>query len=582
MDTDLRTPAGRTSGAVSAAVVWLVLALVSVCGPLMFLVGPLQDFPMDDAYIHFQYARNLATLGRLDFNPGEFRGLGTTSLLWPLALAGGIKSGISPELGARILGIVSLFGAALCVFHLALPMFASLWPTRARAGALLTAALLALSGNVIWFTLSGMETTLFLALGFLALVCYQRGNWAGVGLASGLAVTTRPEGLVLAPVFLLLEIVRLRRGGAWAWSGWALALLLAAIPAGGWFAFCHETTGHWLPTTFAGKRVCHAVAIEHFLDKLPALGLYTGAAQPLFVLLWLGYAMMYVFGVAAFPGPALMLKSDLGGAVALRLSVIGLALIVVVVLPLLWAGGRSAGRFLRRPRTDGAAARSDFVALGTAGVWLWALLHNLTYLALLPDTGTATRYQAINHLMLWWLVALGLVAVWERRRLLTAAALVVGALVVTDLGFWKGVYDANLEHMRNARIAAGQFLTSGLPPGSRVAAFDIGALRYFGDKPIIDLGGLTDTAFADYQGRGAVDQYLKDRGATHLALPSRHSTETVGLYDFGTYLGIDTSPLYTLRELRVFEIDYGRWLRGMQATGNYQPSVRVWEIEWRN
>lgn len=533
---------------------------------------------MDDAYIHFQYARNLALLGRLEFNPGEFRGLGTTSLLWPLALAAGIRVGVSPELGARILGILSLYCAALCVFHLALPMFAALWPTRARVGALLTASLFALSGNVIWFTLSGMETTLFLALGLLALLCYQRGNWAAVGVASGLAVTTRPEGLALGPTFLILELLRLRRGGAWAWGGWATALLLAALPAGTWFAFCHTTTGHWLPTTFAGKRVCHAVAIEHFLHKLPALGLYTGAAQPLFVLLWLGYVVLYVFGGAAFPGPALMLRSDLGGAVALRLSIIGLALIALVVAPLLWTGGRAVGRFLRWLRSG---AGSDVPALGTAGVWLWALVHNLTYLALLPDTGTATRYQAINHLLLWWLVALGLVALGRSRRLWVPAAGVVAALVVTDVAFWKGVYDANLEHMRHARIAAAQFLTTGLPPGSRVAAFDIGALRYFGDKPIIDLGGLTDTAFAQYQARGAVDQYLKDRGATHLALPSRHSTEAVGLYDFAAYLGIDRSPLYTLHELRVFEIDYGRWLRGMQATGNYQPSVRVWEIQWR-
>jgi hypothetical protein len=580
METDLRKLPVQSHGAVSPFLVWLVLALASVGGPLLFLIGPRQDFPMDDAYIHFQYARNLAHYGRLEFNPGEFRGLGTTSLLWPLALAGGIKAGLAPELGARILGILSLFGAALCVFHLAQPMFCAVWPGTGRTGALLTATLFALSGNVLWFTLSGMETTLFLALGLLALVCYQRGSWAGVGLASGLAVTTRPEGLVLAPTILLLEIIRLRRGGVWAWRGWAVAMLVAALPAGSWFGFCHATTGHWLPTTFAGKRVCHAVAIEHFLNKLPALGLYTGAPQPLFVLLWLGYAILYVFGAASFPGPAWMLKSDLGGAVTLRLSLIGVALIALVVVPLLAVGGRAAWRFLSRPCGD-TAPEAHLAALGAAGVWLWAGLHNLTYLVLLPDTGTATRYQAINHLLLWWLVALGLAALWRRKNLFAVAAVVVGMLVVTDVAFWKGVYDANLEHMRKVRIAAAEFLTTGLPAGSRVAAFDIGALRYFGDKPIIDLGGLTDTAFADYQRRGAVDQYLKDRGATHLALPSRHSTEAVGLYDFAAYLGIDKSPLYTLRELRVFEIDYNRWLRGMQATGNYQPSVRVWEIQWR-
>lgn len=567
---------------------WLILLGVSLLGPAILLAGHPRDFPMDDAYIHFQYAQSLAARGTLEFNPGEFRGLGTTSLLWPLLLAGGIKLGIDPVIGANVLGILSLFVAALCVCALARPMFLrpETEPGRTPSGAVLIAGLFALSGNVLWFTLSGMETTMFLALGLLTLACYQRDSWWGVGVGTGLAFWCRPEGLVLAPTILLLEVLCLRRGGSVRWGSWLTAAVLAAVVAAPWVLYVHQNTGHWLPTTFAGKRIVHGDAIEHFLAKVPALGLWTGAAQPLFVLLWLGYVVAYVFGTVAMPGPALMLKQNLGAAVAVRLSVLGLALFAFVVIPLLVRGAREAARFLRSrdlQAPEGIDLRTTSpLVLGTIGVWVWALLHNLTYLVLLPDTGTATRYQAVNHLLLWWLVGLGLMVPWRKQWKATAAALAVALIVVADVGYWRGVFGANLDHMRNARIAAAEYMARELPPGVPVGAYDIGALRYFGNHPIIDLGGLTDTEFVRYQLDDKVDQYLKDRGAQYLALPSRQTGDAQALFEFATYLGLDRSPLFRMTEIACFEIDRDRWLQGVQATGNYQPSVRIFRLDWKD
>lgn len=556
---------------------WTVrAALLATCalGPALFLAGQSRQFPMDDAYIHFQYARNLAETGRLEFNPGEFRGLGTTSLLWVALLAGGYRLGLPLDTCARLLGIASLLIATWCVWGLARPSFGEGSPRRTDAAGFTTAALFALSGNVIWFTLSGMETPLFLALGLLTLLCYERRWWWGVGLGVALATLCRPEGLALIPTVGVLELIRLRKGGGSAhWRQWALAVALATIPVGLWFAFCHATTGQWLPTTFAGKRVAQLDAVRHFLGVVPALGLYTGCAQCVYIVLWAFYALMYVFGVAGMPGPSLMMSPHVGAAVSVRLSVVGLVLALVALLPLLVTGLRALARFAR------GADGNDMRALACLGVWVWAGMHNLSYLVLLPNTGTGTRYQALNHLMLWWLVALGLFAV-SRRTWLTICAAAVALMVVTDVGYWQGVYGANLAHMSRVRIAAAECLRA-LPAGARVAAYDIGALRYFGDKPIIDLGGLTDAGFVRYQRQGRVDQYLKDRGATHLALPERHSTDRAALYDFAAYLGLDHSPLYTLKPLARFETERDLWQRGNEATANYQPSVRIYELQWR-
>lgn len=553
----------------------IALLLIALAGPALFLIGQGPEFPMDDAYIHLQYARNLAQTGRLEFNPGEFRGLGTTSLLWVVLIAGGIRLGMAAGVVVRMLGIGALLIGALCVFELGRPVFGRESPERGRAGAFVGAALFALSGNMIWFTLSGMETTQFIALGLLTLVCYQRRLWWAVGISLGLAAVCRPEGLGLGPTILALEALRLHAGGQRAWRSWALAALLAAIPVAAWVLYTHHATGHFLPTTFSGKRGFNLGICRHILSMTPALGLWTGSPRVLLLVVWAGYVPMYVFGLSAFPGPAFALLATMGASVSLRLSVIGLVLVSFVALPLLVLGVRQLARFLR------ASDWRDTAALGTLGVWVWAAVHDAAYLLLLPIPGTGTRYQAINHLLLWWLMALGLFALWPRRRLFVVCACAVIAMAVVDVGYWRSVYVANQDHMRTVRIEAAGYLSHELPQGSRVAAYDIGALRYFGSRTIVDLGGLTDSEFVTYAQEHSVDRYLRDRGADYLAIPGKHSTDREGMFDFWTRLGIGSSPLFGLTEIAVFENERDCWQRGCEATGNYQPSVRVYRIDWR-
>src|SRR5437868_10332746 len=68
------------------------------------LTGP---HPIDDAYITFRYARNLAEGLGLVYNPGEWV-LGTTAPLWAVLLAGGY------ELGLTDLPWLATFVAAAC------------------------------------------------------------------------------------------------------------------------------------------------------------------------------------------------------------------------------------------------------------------------------------------------------------------------------------------------------------------------------------------------------------------------------------------------------------------------------------
>jgi hypothetical protein len=65
------------------------IATAVVITSLLFLWPAPFEFPMDDTYIHFVYAQNLVEQGRLMFSFPSEKGVGSTSLLWVLLLAGG-------------------------------------------------------------------------------------------------------------------------------------------------------------------------------------------------------------------------------------------------------------------------------------------------------------------------------------------------------------------------------------------------------------------------------------------------------------------------------------------------------------
>src|SRR6202022_2682648 len=76
---------------------WLAAEFAALVAPAVvavlvrLLTGP---HAIDDAYITFRYARNLAEGLGLVYNPGEWV-LGTTAPLWAILLGGGYKLGFT-------------------------------------------------------------------------------------------------------------------------------------------------------------------------------------------------------------------------------------------------------------------------------------------------------------------------------------------------------------------------------------------------------------------------------------------------------------------------------------------------------
>jgi arabinofuranosyltransferase len=204
---------------------WLFCAAAVV---IVYAWGVFQNqLLVDDAFIVFRYARNLATHGALVFNPGE-RVEGYSSLLFTLLLA----PFPHPEAAAPVLG--GVFGLCAIGVTTRAAIRLGLSPIAALAAPLLVAT----SSSFGFWAGAGLEAPLF-ALLVVWLATEDRPR-IGAALAA-LLVLTRPEGVLIAAA-----VLGCRRAGRAPW----IALLVAL---GAQLLFRRGYYGAWLPTPVLAK-----------------------------------------------------------------------------------------------------------------------------------------------------------------------------------------------------------------------------------------------------------------------------------------------------------------------------------------
>jgi len=270
--------------------------------------------PLDDAWIHAHFARNLAEGAGFAYNPGV-PVAGSTAPLWTLLLAGAFLLA-GPSLAAiKALGVATALGAALAT-HAA----ARAWGAT-PASALAAAVALAWTGALAWGALSGMEVTLAALLVALALRAHARGRAGATARWAALAALARPEALVPG--------VLLAAAGPHTWRRAAIFTGTALGVLGPWVAFSLATVGAPVPATAAAK-------VEGGL-----LGWVTGRAEPwgqallarpaAFAGEWVGWLATTHWALPVALGPALALAWRRGG------RTLGLPALALVAHPLAMA-----------------------------------------------------------------------------------------------------------------------------------------------------------------------------------------------------------------------------------------------------
>ncbi|MEW6104085.1 MAG: hypothetical protein AB1630_09815 [bacterium] len=156
------------------------------------------SLPLDDPFIFFQYAQNMADGHFLKYNIEDQATTGVTSLLWQILLSIGFILGFS---GMNIIHW-SLF-LSLIILILA-GIFAYLIGKRLASPVVgvVTSLLVILNGPYLWACFSGMDTgllgmTIILsAFGFLT--AYNTKNLLLFAICGSLMAISRPEGFILS------------------------------------------------------------------------------------------------------------------------------------------------------------------------------------------------------------------------------------------------------------------------------------------------------------------------------------------------------------------------------------------------
>ena len=213
------------------------------------LAGAVTAWPrtVDDSFITYRYAENLAHGQGAIFNPGE-RVEGYSSPSWMLLLAAAIAAGLDPETVSKALGLISSLLLLWLVYRALRRAGVS------GAGAGLAAISLGASYVFQLWSVAGLETNAYALLFFAGLALLAEPGLtprtslpASATLAA--AALTRPEGIAfwglgLALVALTKHPARMRSVGLY---------LLPGLAIGAHLLWRTSYYGNLLPNTYYAK-----------------------------------------------------------------------------------------------------------------------------------------------------------------------------------------------------------------------------------------------------------------------------------------------------------------------------------------
>ncbi len=426
--------------------------------------------PLDDVYIHFQYARQIAVGQPYVYNPGLPPSSGATSLLYPWLLAllhvAGFQ-GLNLGLGALLLGMAAFATSIWVVYALGYAL------SQSRAAAGLTAVLFALNGPLAWHYMSGMETGL-VVLFTLATLYFAVLRRARVFIICGVMLTLlRPEGFLLPGALAV----------AMFWQGWRMrpSRLSVARTLPLFIPVLALLVQPLLNLALTGSTVASGNAAKSIFGSVPfvlseALRRIVENSARMWLELLSGYSLR--------EGWYLLPLFGLMGIIAL------------------------AGLLLRR----------EWRAYVLACL-LWLLASTLAVATLETAFWHFKRYQMPFMALVFPFVAWAIARLRLPRRIAAGAAALV--MIITLWGAWQFFdhYLLNVGYVYQQPMQMARWLQINTPPGAVVAVHDTGLLRYLGGRTTIDMVGLTTPgAAASWRsGPGAVAEYLMQQRPGYIA-----------------------------------------------------------------
>lgn len=226
----------------------VLLIALEVSNAALYLSTTKQPgFPLDDAWIHQTYARNLGLHGMMSFVPG-IPSTGSTSAGWTALLAAGYFLNIPFHFWAYLWGCIFAVLTAVTAAQLSLSYFGNF------KNAVLAAVVCILEWHLAWSSVSGMEISLFIFLSLLFLLLMHHNSPPYVmGLVAGLAFLARPEISLLIVIYGIKLLIEKRSAILKFFTTattFAIVLLIVISP---WMVFNLTYSGRPFPSTISSK-----------------------------------------------------------------------------------------------------------------------------------------------------------------------------------------------------------------------------------------------------------------------------------------------------------------------------------------
>jgi hypothetical protein len=451
--------------------------------------------PIDDTYIHLQYARGIAEGHPFSYHRGDGYSTGCTSPLYVVLLAVPYLLGF----GDRMIAVTLVLGGVWLAASLLLLVRLGRQLGNRSAG--VAAAVLWGGWGFTWYALhSGMETGLYAVMILLALSLFvawtrrgtPRPGWPLVA-AAGLLPLARPDGLFLLGALLGVVGLRvvLRRPRPWTvLARWSLTLLPALV----YYLANRILTGTFSTAGMISKSLLHipymkpaekAVtflshlfeAMRHFLSGNDANFLTFAVAGP---------------GLAAVV--AIAVREHRRRFVGSRTVLASWALVML------------------------AAASMHFIRIAR-----WERYYMPVFLLAILGAGFAITWLARSMRRPWLIPAITLVLL-----------LYQGDSTMR----WVKAYERDLRTIHTKQAAAARTLLKRTPADARVLVCDAGAIPYLSHRWTFDIVGLTTPLRYNYFRNGVGSRFERFE-----RIPERERPNYIAAYGFCLWPGAHGPPI---------------------------------------